>query len=343
MSEAIEGAPVESAGDVTTDQSIETSTEASGEVGSGEVAAEVTDESGLAQELDGEQLDQLADEVQDAVAEGATDEEVQELIETFKLKVNGKEKEVTLDWNNKEDIIRRLQMAEAGQSAMQKASEYEKNYEYAMKQMLDNPWETLKELGYDPDEMAELRIQQKIEELQKSPEQLEREARDRELEELRQKLQEQEEERERIEFERLQAQAEVDLDNQITEALSSTSELPKSPYVVKRIADAMLTAIESGREDVTVKDVIPWVEKEINSELQDLFSAMPDKVLEHYLGQKTMERLRKNRLAKMQTQTQPVKNIAETGKQAPIENALPKKKVKLTDWLRHGSSLSDFE
>ena len=310
------------------------------EIGSGEVEASAVEESGLAQEVDGEAVDQLADDVESAIEEGASDEEIQELIETFKIKVNGQEKEVTLDWNNKDDIIRRLQMAEAGQGAMQRSAELERNFEQGLQGIMDNPWEALEEMGFDVDELAEQRIQSRIQQLQKSPEQVAQEQRDTELEELRQKLREEEEKRETVEFSRLQQEAEIDLDNQITEALSSTQELPKSPYVVKRIADAMISAMSSGRDDVTAQDVIPWVQKEINEEIQALFTAMPDKVLEKYVGNKTIDRLRQGRLSKMKQQ--PVGKIKQTGKAAPVSKK-SKRNIKLNDWLKHGSSITDFD
>ena len=310
------------------------------EIGSGAVEESAFDDSGLAQEVSGEAVDELAGEVEEAVAEGASDAEIQELIETFKIKVNGEERDVTLDWNNKEDIVRRLQMAEAGQGAMQRSAEMERNYEREIQGLMDNPWEALAELGFDVDELAEQRIQDRINQLQKSPEQVAAEARDTELEELRQRLKNEEQQRESFEFQKLQQEAEVDLDNQITDALSSTTELPKSPYVVKRVADAMLMAMENGRDDVTAKDVLPWVEKEINEEMQELMSAMPDKLLEKYLGNKTIDRLRQGRLSKMKTQ--PVGKMRETGRAAPSENK-PKRNIKLNDWLRHGSSIDDFE
>lgn len=310
------------------------------EIGSGGVESAAFNESGLEPAIDGDQADEFASELEDAIEDGATDEEIQEMIETFKIKVNGKEKDVQLDWNNKEDIIRRLQMAEAAPMAMQRAAELEKNFERSLRDIADDPWSVLAELGLDPDELAEQRIQQRIAELQKTPDQIAQEARDKELEELRQKLKAQEEEKESIEFARLQQEAEQDLDNSITEALSSTTSLPKSPYVVKRIADAMLTAMQNGRDDVTPKDVIPWVEKEINEEMQGLFTAMPDKLLEQYLGNKTIDRLRQNRLSKMKTQ--PIGGIRETGKNNPVESKA-KKNIKLNDWLKHGRSITDLD
>lgn len=310
------------------------------EIGSGEVESSVVEESGLAQEVNTEAVEELADVVEEAIEEGASDEEIQELVETFKIKVNGQEKEVILDWNDKEDIIRRLQMAEAGQGAMQRSAEMERNFERSLQDLIANPWDTLAELGLDPDELAEQRIQDTIYHLQKSPEQIVQEERDIELEHLRQQLKEEQSEKEAIEFQRLQQVAEIDFDHQITEALSATTELPKSPYVVKRVADAMLSAMQSGRDDVTASDVIPWVEKQINEEMQQLFSAMPDKALEKYIGKQNINRLRKNRLSKMKSQT--AGNIKESGKQIPIE-VKPKQNIRLNDWMKHNVSIKDFD
>lgn len=309
------------------------------EIGSGAVEEAVIEESGLAQEVDGAVVDELAADVEAAVDEGASDEQIQELIETFKLKVNGEDREVTLDWNDKEDIIRRLQMAEAGQSAMQRSAELERNFDSGIQNIMDDPWAALEEMGFDVDAMAEERIQQQIQQLQKTPEQVAQEERDTELESLRQQIKDQEEKRNDAEYQRVEQEASINLDQEITSALSATTDLPKSSYVVKRIADAMLNAMDHGIEDITVAQVIPSVQKEINEEMQGLFSAMPDKVLEQYLGNKTLDRLRQGRLAKMKTPT--ARSIQDTGRQEPVEQEV-KKKVKMSDWLRHGSSLKDL-
>lgn len=308
------------------------------EIGSGNVAEEVVAESGNGNEISGEQaaaIDAAAEEIQDAIDEGASEEVVQELIKTFQYKVNGEDREVTLDLNNEEDIIRRIQMAEASQENMQHAAEKERNLDGFIQNLIDNPWETLEEAGYDIDKLAEDRIQNRIDHLQKSPEQIAKEERDSELEDLRRQIQEQDEMRETQEFSRLQEQAEIDLDNQITDALSSTTQLPKSPYIVKRVADAMLSALDAGREDVTPQDVIPWVEKEISEEFKKLFEAAPDKALSGLIGKNTMDRLRKQRLSKMPAAG--ANKIVDRGQSSTEQKV--QKKVKLNDWLKGRSNL----
>ena len=325
--------------DAPVESNVELSSEPiSTEIGSGNVESEAVYESGNGNEISGQQaadIDQAAQDIEEAIEDGASDQEVQELIETFHLKVNGREKAVTLDWNNKDDIVRRLQMAEAGQEAMQYASERDHQIETALNAWQNNPEEFLAELGIDPDEWAERRLESKIRELQKSPEQIAQEEREQELEALRERVREQEEAQRDFEFQQLQQQHEVDLDRQITDALSATTELPKTPYVVKRVADAMLDAMRMGRTDIEVQDVIPSVVNGINSELQELFDAMPDKVLEQYLGNKTIDRLRKQRLSKMQPRG--LSGIKDSGK-APKEQTMRERKQSIRDFLKNGIS-----
>ncbi len=142
------------------------------EIGSGDVEDAVVEESGLAPEVDGAAVDELAADVEAAIEDGASEAEIKEMVETFKIKVNGEEKDVQLDWNDKDDIVRRLQMAEAGHGAMQHSAELERLFEQKMQSLYSNPWEMLKEIGLDPDELAETRIQEQIAQLQKSPEQI---------------------------------------------------------------------------------------------------------------------------------------------------------------------------
>jgi hypothetical protein len=327
------------AADVSAESSEESSEEVSAEASEGEESSEEVEASSeeSSEELTDEQADELAEEVKEAVAEGASKEEIQELVEKFKIKVNGEEKEVELDWNDKESIIRKLQLAEAAQQAMQAKAETEKAFEREVGRLKDDPWSVLEELGYNPDELAEARIQRIIDDAQKSPEQKAREQEQAELQALRDRIKKQEEREQQLEYEKIQAKAEADLDAEIDEALSSTTELPKSQYVKRRVADALAWAMDQTDEvgnalypDVSAKDVVPLVEKELNQELNNFFDNMPEKVLERFVGNNNIERLRKSRLAKMPNK----KKIVDTGKKEEIPKK--RKKINLLDFQRKG-------
>lgn len=304
------------------------------EIGSGAIEAEAKEAAGINTEsIDGEVLDKLSEVVEGAIEEGASDEEVKTLVKKYMIKVNGEEKEVELDFNNEADIIRRLQMAEAGQGAMQRASEMEKQFGNEINRLKTDPWAVLEELGIDTEALAEDRIQQTIDQLQKSPEQLAQEAQAQELEDLRERLRNEEDSKRDIQFQQLQKQAEIDLDSEITDALSATTELPKSPYVMKRVADALMFAMDNGYKDVKAADVIPTVEKEINEELRQFLESMPDKVLEQYMGNKITDRLRKQRLSKMPKNLSSVK---DTGKVPDKEENTPTKRQSIRDFMKNG-------
>jgi len=275
-----------------------------------------------------DEVEAAAEAIEDAIEDGATEEEVQELIETFKLKVNGEEREVTLDWNNKDDIVKRLQLAEASQEAMKRSAELEKTFDREINRLQKNPWEVLQEMGIDPDTLAEERIQQTIEQLQKSPEQLAREERDAELETLRAKLKAKEEEQDAVEMKRLENEAAADLRASIDTALSATTKLPKSEYVERRIADTMLSFLDEGYTDITVADVVPIVEKEYLDERRQVLDSLSDEELVEYLGKKTVDRLRKQRLKKMP------KTVAtkDTGKTTETKKAV--KRISMRDFLK---------
>lgn len=299
------------------------------------IGSEAIADSGLNQvsEEASEAIEELGEAVEEAIEEGATEAEVQSLIETFKIKVNGEEKDIELDWNNKEDIIRRLQMAEAGQGAMQRSAELERVFDSEIGRLQDDPWSVLEELGFDPVEMAEQRIQRKIDEMSKSPEEKAREElqkvqseKDIELEQLRNHIKEQE-------MSQLQHQYEIDLGKEINDAISATSELPKGRYTMKQVTNVMMDAMRSGI-DMTAEEAVRSVAGTMKGDIQDLLDAMPDEVLRSYLGKNNSDRLRKKRLADAKA-VPPASAIKDTGA-APAEAKTPKRKIGMQEFLKYG-------
>ena len=130
------------------------------------------------------------------------------------------------------------------------------------------------------------------------------------------------------EMERLQQQATTDLTTSIEKALSATTKLPKSEYVMKRVADTMLSFMDNGYDNITADDVVPVVEKEINEELVKLLDALPDDAIEAYIGKKTVDRMRKQRL-KRATKTTKTK---DTGKTQEVKKAVSK--ISMKDFLK---------
>ena len=301
-----------------------------------EVAEESSEESQEAVEASEEApetVEELEDAIEEAQEEGASAEEIASMIREFELKVNGKTINKKIDLSDEEAVKRELQKAYAGQQAMQKSAELEKIYAQEIERLKADPFSVLEELGLNPDELAELRIQQRIEEMKKSPEELAREQMQRELEEARQKLREQEDRAKEAEFAKLQEEAARALDDEISTALDAHTTLAASPYIVKKVADTMMWAMDNGFEDVTAGDVLDTVEAEVKKEISSMMSQLPEEVMEAYLGQKNIDRLRQKRI-KAVKETKNVSNLKKESAKPVEKKEEPAKKVNIDHWLR---------
>ena len=251
--------------------------------------------------------------------EKKVEEAKKELRKKYNLKVNNKVRELELDLENDAEVQKYLQKALAADEKFQEAANMKKGFAELINQLKTNPLAILAhpEIGVDLKRLAEQVLTQEIEDMQKTPEQ-------KKLEDMEKKLKAYEEEKVRLEEEKRQAemskleeQTYQELDEQISEALAGT-ELPKSPYVVKRIADAMITAMDMGYNDVQVKDIIPFVEQQITSEIQQLFESAPEttseKLMEKFVGKKNLDKYRKSRISKVKAKApQTANSIKETG------------------------------
>ena len=118
----------------------------------------------------------------------------------------------TIDLSDENAVRNELQLSAAARQAMQESANLKKMYESEVNRLKNDPFSVLAELGLDPDQLAEMRIQQRIEEMKKSPEQLEREKIQIELQAAREESRKLKEERESEQFEKLKEQAAVQIE-----------------------------------------------------------------------------------------------------------------------------------
>lgn len=270
---------------------------------------------------------ELADVLSD---DDATEEEIEEaqveIAKRISMKINGEDQE--FDLSSDDDVERLKEFAQKGEGADQKfqeAAKMRKQMESFAKLMQENPIEALKRLGHDPDKIAEMHMEQRIAEMQKSPDQIEREKLQKELEEIRAEKKKMEDER--LEHEKSVAQEKYSrkLDNEITEALEK-SEMPKSPYVVKRLAEYMMLGLKKNPK-FEVADAVPLVERQIKKEIQEMFGAMPEETIEKILGTDVSTKLRKRRINKMKKSPETAASVKSTGK-SEINASKPKEEKK---------------
>jgi len=258
-------------------------------------------------------------------------------LRSLRLKVDGQEFDEDLPFDIPDDpeaveyMRRQLQMARMGSKRAQEYAQLEKEIRQLITEGTKNPRKLLKELSIDERELARQIIEQEIENAQKSPEQLEKERIEEELRSLKEEREREKHEFEQKEFERLQEQAYEKYDTQMTLALEK-SNLPKEPYVVKKIADYMLVALQQGY-DVSADDVIPLVKQELEKDIQTLINAMPDEALEQFLGKQRLANFRKKNLAKAKeaTAVSSAKAVKDTGGKTSAKE--PEKKLTFKEFF----------
>lgn len=228
-------------------------------------------------------------------------------IKALKLKVDGKELEEVLPFEIDENpeivdyLTKQLQLSKVSQKRMSEKAQLERELSSFFDALRNNPKEILSNpnLSIDLKKLAAEVIEEDIINSQKSPEQLEKEKLEKELRDAKAQLEKEKEDFKRKEFERLQEQAYEQYDIQMTKALES-SDLPKSPAVIKKMADYMLIAIQRGI-NVTPEDVLPIVREEIQNDIKQMFSLMPEDVVEQMVGKDNFNKIRKKNLAKAKT------------------------------------------
>ena len=109
---------------------------------SGEVAVEASTEA------------ELEAEIEQAVEDGATEEEVQSMVRSFVLKVDGKEFTKELDLNDEDAVRAELQKAYKGQLSMQQKAEQEKLFKEFLENVQSDPFKMIKQLNPDFDEVG---------------------------------------------------------------------------------------------------------------------------------------------------------------------------------------------
>jgi hypothetical protein len=210
--------------------------------------------------------------------------------------------------------------------ATRNARQQEKLVKEISEMIQTNPFELLKRAGYDPRQLAEEYLTQAIEEdmLPENEKELRRVR--QEKEELERQYREELTRREQEQMDVAIQQAQQEISNNIIDALESSS-LPKSPEVVKRIANYMLIAEQKGI-NVNPKQVIPLVEEDFrNLNAQILKSLDPTKRIS-YIGEDLLKQIRQDDLARLKT------SQSQSSQSVPKSKQPSNKKITKEEWRK---------
>jgi hypothetical protein len=231
-------------------------------------------------------------------------EEAKKTLRKLKIKFNNKEYEEELPFEIPDDpevvefMKNKLQMAKLAHQKAQEYSQLDREAREFIELLKTNPRAILEDprIGIDLKKLAAEIVQEEIENAKKTPEQLEKERLEKELQALKEQYEREKMEAQKKEFERLQAQEFERYDREIQGALES-AQLPKSPYIVKKIADYLYIGLQNGI-DLSPKDVIPIVREEIEQEIKDYLNSLKEDEIEKVINKDLFDKYRKKQLAK---------------------------------------------
>lgn len=249
-------------------------------------------------------------------------------INKLTLKVHGSEIEESLPFEFDENpeaveyLTKQLQLSKAAQRAMQENSAFQKQVGQFFDGMKTNTKAKLIELGIDPIEFAKEVIEGEIKKAQMSPEQIRQQQLEDELASLKEASRKKDEEYSNKELERYREIEFQKVENEMSAALDK-SDLPKKPYVVRKIAEYMLIASRN-KISLTAEDVLPLVRSEIMNDLQEIANSLPEDKVEEFLGKEIFNRARKKNLAKAKITPATTKSaIKDIGTQKAPEKSDP--------------------
>lgn len=256
-------------------------------------------------------------------------------LKSLKIKVDGQEFDEKLpfeiDPNNKEAVEymkRNLQLSKAAQKRMGEKAQIETEVRQFFELLRKDPRKILSDpsFGVDLRKIAAELVEEEIANSAKSPEQLEREKLQRDLDDLKEQRKREKEEYDKREFERVQASEYERYENSMIKALES-SDLPKSPYVVKKVAEYMKMGVKEGL-DIMPEDVLPLVREEILDDIRQMAQAMPLETIEKLFGGDILTKIRKKNVAKAKSGPATTAKLPDVGAtKATPKDDKPKQKL----------------
>ena len=268
--------------------------------------------------------------ISEATASPEQKQAMQILKEKFKITVDGQDFEEELDWNNKEDIKRRLQMARAAEKRMAEAKTAKNQAFDIIKAFEADPASVLERLGPKGREVAEKFLLKQIQDDMMSPE--EKEMRMTKLELAKYKEQEAKDKAEK----ETRAQSEVEFryaqeyQNTIIQALEK-SKLPKSPDLVKAMAGLMAKSLDQGLE-LSADDLVYEIKKARTSELRAIIADADGEQLIEMFGSDIANKIRKSDLKKLQEKQGQVFQAGRPSSQGGAPRGRDQKPKSLEQW-----------
>ena len=255
--------------------------------------------------------------------------QIEKNIQKFKLKVDGEEIEADLDLNDREAIIKELQMSRVAKKRMAEAQESKRKV-YEIAQLLENPTELLKRhpKGY---ETAEQLLLEKLQNEMMSPEEkklrdYEQKIKKYEEQERLLKKQQEHEQQKALEHKHAEHYQKV-----IIEALDKSG-LPKTPEMAKRAAYLLQKNLELGL-DLDANDLVGELKADVVQMIKSLTNNAEIGQLLELLGQDIPKKIRKHDIENLKKK-QPGYKDTKPIYQGSGDTHKPKKQMSFDEWQK---------
>lgn len=234
------------------------------------------------------------------------EQQLQEQLEEFVLKVNGKEIREKVNLKDKERITKALQMEKAAQIAFNERAitakqlqEIQLDVQEFLGQLTENPMSIIMNPEFNltreqKRQLAEAILKEDLEHSKKTPEQIEIEETKKRYEELLAEKEALELQRRSEEQQRLEQEAAIELENEIVQAIE-IGQLPKSTYISKKLADLAYIAYSNGI-DLSMKDLIPFVKQQYKKDIAEMLGILSDDEVEMLVSKDRIRSIRNKQI-----------------------------------------------
>lgn len=255
-------------------------------------------------------------------------------LKSLSIKVDGQDYNEVLPFElddtpaNREYMTKQLQLSKVAHKRMGEKSQLESNVNAFLDMFTKNPRQALKQFNIDEKALAASIIEEEIANSQKSPELLAKEALEAELRALKEEREKEKKGYDERERERLTEQEYIRYDTLMSAAIEK-SDLPKSPYVVKKMTDYMILGVQNNL-DFSPEDVLPLVREEILDDIRQMSQAMPIETLEKLFGGDILSKIRKNNVKKVKSGASTKPKLPDVGATAAAKpsDAVKKKSIR---------------
>ncbi len=285
---------------------------------------------------DAPQTDQSqGQESQQPTQEAAPAPEAKKRLKQLQLKIDGEtydeELPFEIDEDQKEWMTKNLQLSKKAQKSMQSESQLRSQVDQFVKSLKGDTKNTLKQMGIDPKEFAAMIIEEELQQQAMTPEQREKAELQAKLKQLEDERRQEKEAFDKREYERLTQQEYERIDTKMTSVIDQAG-IPKSPYVVKKIAQYMQDGLQYG-VNLEPEDVIGLVKEEIQADLKELLSALGEDKVESFIGKDILDKVRKKNIAKAKATPASLKAAIKDVGTAKKTDAKPAEKKNMRDFF----------